>query len=113
MSAFIMGGLAGAAAVMLFQRNRRMFAMAGNLGQQVKSRMNGMKGEAIGKMLNMNIAGNAAEMLGFGGKENSRGREASGDETGGLEQVAHLAAQDSEVQRRVNEILEQSGQNRI
>lgn len=89
--------------------------MAGSLGHQVKSRMNDMKGEAIGKMMNMSFTGsNAADMLGLGGKENSRGRETSSDsKSGGLDQVAHLAAQDSEVQRRVNEILEQSGQHQI
>ncbi|CAM3777508.1 hypothetical protein COLU111180_07925 [Cohnella lubricantis] len=93
-SAFLLGGLAGAAAVIFIQRNKRMVSAVGNIGwSQVKSRVNGMKDEAIGKMWSKSFE--------------------SHDSAGGLDKVAHLAAQDSEVQRRVNEILEESGQNQI
>lgn len=114
LTTFVLGGLAGAAAVMLLQRNARMAAMAGNMGwSQIKSRMNGMKEEAVGKMLNMRIPGANGDAFGFGGKDRSRRDEEPRESAGGLDKVAHLAAQDSEVQRRVNEILEESGQHRI
>lgn len=113
MGSFLIGGLAGAAVVMMMQRNKRIAAMAGNMGQGFRNRMGSMKEDAIGRMLNMR----------FGDKDRSSAREASDAESredrshsssgGGLDTIAHLAAQDSGVQRQVNEILEQSGQHRI
>ncbi|WP_027093682.1 hypothetical protein [Cohnella thermotolerans] len=104
---FVVGGLAGIAMVMIMQRNKRMSAMAGSLGQNLMSRMGGMKEEAIGKMLNMRFTGRHSD------KESSRRSENGEAVSGGLDQVAHLASKDSEVQRRVNEILEQNGHHQI
>lgn len=93
-STFILGGLVGAAAVMIIQRNGRMASLAGNIGwNRIKTRMNGMKDDAIGKMWSSRFESHESE--------------------GGLDKVANLASQDSDVQRRVNEILEESGQHRI
>ncbi|MBB6674175.1 hypothetical protein [Cohnella nanjingensis] len=111
---FVMGGLAGAAVVLLMQRNGRMAAMAGQVGQRMKHRMSGMKEDAFGKMLNMSWSGSDRH----GGSDSHRGSDRhasnrSSSESGGLEQVAHLASQDAKVKREVNDILNQSGHDHI
>jgi len=115
---FLLGGLAGAALVMVMRRNGRLTAMAGSVGQQMRSRMGGMKEEAIGKMLNMRFGGSRNASSGESSRRDNRSGfakdSASGSaKDGGLDEIAHLASQDSEVQQRVNEILEQNGQHRI
>jgi hypothetical protein len=93
---FMLGGLAGAAVVLLMQqRNVKMAGMAGNLGQKIRQRMNGLKDDAIGKMLNMRPGS---------------GRRSS--ESGGLDKVSELAAQDANVRREVDSVLEESGRHR-
>ncbi|GIO11718.1 hypothetical protein J19TS2_12730 [Cohnella xylanilytica] len=109
---FVLGGLAGAALVMVMQRNGRLSAMAGSVGQQMRSRMGGMKEDAIGKMLNMRFGGSRSSS---GGDASASRRNNASDaaKSGGLDEIAHLASQDSEVQQQVNEILDQNGQHRI
>ncbi|MFC5403846.1 hypothetical protein [Cohnella soli] len=53
---FIIGGLAGAAVVMMVRRNRMMSAVAANVGGQLRQRMSDMKDDAIEKALNMKFA---------------------------------------------------------
>ncbi|MFC5467804.1 YtxH domain-containing protein [Cohnella suwonensis] len=53
---FVIGGLAGAAVVMMVRRNRIMSAVASNVGGQLRQRMSDMKDDAIEKALNMKFA---------------------------------------------------------
>lgn len=98
---FLIGSLAGAAAVMMIQRNSRVMAMAGMAGQTLKRKAGEMmKDEAFGRFFQSRTGRERdSEAKAF------RDRDASGMD--GLQQVAHLAAQDSEVKRNVNEILDE------
>ncbi|MBN2984343.1 MULTISPECIES: hypothetical protein [Cohnella] len=100
---FIVGGLAGAAVVMLMQRNGRMMAMAGTAGESLKRRAGEMKGEALGRLFSMGTGGER----GWSGKDQSRER----GENEGLGHVAKLASQDSEVKRQVDKILEENAKH--
>lgn len=53
---FVIGGLAGAAIVMMIQRNQRMSAAAANVGNNLKQRMSGMKDDAIEMAMNTKFA---------------------------------------------------------
>lgn len=104
LSAFIAGGLAGVAAVMLWQRNRKMMsAMAGTFGQQVKSRVNNMKGDAFGRMLNMSFSG---------GKDHSRREEASPLEDE-LKSIARMADSDGGHRRHSEDYADDRDRHRI
>lgn len=97
----VMGGLAGAAIVMMIQRNQMMSAVAAGVGQSLKQRMGGMKDDAIEKALNMKFA------------SSFNARKPSQADAGALDQVNKLIAQDPEVSKEVNSIMEQNGQHRI
>ncbi|MFD0670455.1 hypothetical protein [Cohnella sp. GCM10027633] len=104
---FVMGGLAGAAIVMLIQRNQMMSAVAASMGQSVKNRMSDVKDEMLGKALNMKFGG-------FSGRGSSdRSERASGSDEGDMSRVSLLASKDPEVTEQINAILEQNGQDRI
>lgn len=104
---FVMGGLAGAAIVMMIQRNQMMSAVAASMGHSVKSRINDMKGEMIGKAMNMKFGG-------FSGRAPSqRSEHDSGSEESDLSRVSLLASKDPQVTEQINAILEQNGQDRI
>jgi len=102
-----MGGLAGAALVMMCRRNGMLSLAAGQLG----SRMRGFKEESVGRMMNWRPGGE-----GDNWKKEHRDRESRDERkngsSSGLDQVARLASKDSDVQRHVNEILEQSEHHR-
>lgn len=99
---FVMGGLAGAAIVMMIQRNQMMSAVAASMGQSVKSRLNDVKNELVGRALNMKFDGFS-----------SKSASSSEKDEGGLSRVSQIASQDPEVTEQINAILEQNGQDRI
>ncbi|RED60483.1 hypothetical protein [Cohnella lupini] len=106
---FVMGGLAGAAVVMMIQRNQMMSAVAAGVGHNLKQRMNDVKGDAIEKALNMKFASSFKRAS---DGENKHERSSSSRE-GGLDEVEKLVAQDPGVSDEINSILEQNGQQRI
>lgn len=105
----VMGGLAGAAIVMMIQRNQMMSAVAAGVGQGMKRRMSNMKEDAIEKALNMKFASSFKRTLDNKPTE----QKSTQGHSGGLDEVEKLAYQDPQVTKDVNEILEQNGQNQI
>jgi len=97
---FVIGGLAGAAVVMMIQRNQKMSAITASVGSNLKQRMNGMKDDAIEKALNMKFASSFTRSK--DSASHSRGFSSS---EGELDDVKNLIAQDPEVSEQVNEIL--------
>ncbi|WP_276351721.1 hypothetical protein [Cohnella caldifontis] len=105
---FLLGGLAGAAVVMIM-RSQSMTAMSNGMGQMWKQRMNDMKENVLEKGMNVKFGSGAMQDM-FQMKGNAS-QSAAGSHTGGLEEVSRLASKDSEVKREVNEILHESGQH--
>ncbi|MFC5531714.1 hypothetical protein [Cohnella yongneupensis] len=106
---FVMGGLAGAAIVMMIQRNQMMSAVAASMGQNMKSRMNDMKDEMIGKALNMKFGGSAKRSS----SSSNHSEHAFDEDNEDLSKVSLLASKDPKVTEQINAILEQNGQDRI
>ncbi len=106
---FVMGSLAGAAIVMMIQRNQMMSAVAANVGENVKQRMSSMRDDAIEKALNMKFASSFKRAWDSARNESKY----SSSHDGGLDEVEKLAHRDAEVSREINSILEQNGQHRI
>jgi hypothetical protein len=105
----VLGGLAGAAIVMMIQRNQMMSSAAANMGQNMKRRMNNMKDDAIEKALNMKFASSFGRTSDMGQKSH----KSSQAHDGGLDQVEKLASQDPDVSKEINSILEQNRQHQI
>ncbi len=101
---FVLGGLAGAAVVMLMQ-NRTMVAVTNGFGQMFRQRMNQVKETAIEKGLNVKFNGGMFQGAGM--------KNASAHSAGGLDQVKHLASRDSHVKHEVNENLSENGQQQM
>ncbi|QTH44822.1 YtxH domain-containing protein [Cohnella sp. LGH] len=114
---FVMGGLAGAALAIWFQRNRNLTAAMATAGQNVKERMMGMKDDAVEKAMNMKFASSFRRLGAESGNEQHRhhtSRQASShsnldEEEGGMEQIRKLISQDPEVGKEVDAILGQNG----
>lgn len=102
---FVIGGLAGAALVMMIQRNQMMSAIASSMGQSVKNRAGNMKDEWIGRAM--------AKFGGTSFASSRRSDDAFRSEDDGLGKIGQLASQDPEVSKEINAILEQNGQDRI
>jgi hypothetical protein len=103
---FVIGGLAGAAIVMMIQRNQRMSAVAANVGNNLKQRMNDMKDDAIEMALNTKFASSfkrATEKIGQRIPSSSPHDEAFED----------LVAQDSETSSEIDSYTERSIHHRI
>jgi hypothetical protein len=105
----VIGGLAGAAIVMLIQRNQRMSAVAASVGHNLKHRMGEMKDDAIEKALNMKFASSFRRAS---DSTENRSNSSSSHE-GGLDKVEKLISHDPHVKSEINSILEQNGQHRI
>lgn len=106
---FVIGGLAGAAIVMMIQRNQMMSTLAAGIGQSMKQRANDVKENAIEKALNMKFASSFKRAT----NNTLNTNNASQSHTGGLEEVEKLAYQDPSVSKEINAILEQNGEQRI
>jgi hypothetical protein len=100
---FLLGGLAGAAVVMLM-RSRTMAAMSGGMGQMWKPSWSGMKENLLEKGLNVKFGSGSAS-----GSFQSK-NPSSPSNAGGLEEVGRLASKDPGVKHQVNEILHENGQ---
>jgi hypothetical protein len=105
----VIGGLAGAAIVMMIRRNQMMSNVAASVGQNLKSRMGEMKDDAIEKALNMKFASSFRKLSDSGRRVN----HSSSSHADGLDEVEKLVAQDPEVSSEINSILEENGQHRI
>lgn len=106
---FVIGGLAGAAIVMMIQRNQMMSAVAAGVGSSMKQRMSNMKDDAIEKALNMKFA-SSFNRFSNNGKSTVH---TSQKNDGGLAEVEKLAFQDPGVSKEINSILEQNGEQQI
>jgi hypothetical protein len=106
---FVIGGLAGAAIVMMIQRNQMMSAVAAGVGHSLKQRMSGMKEDAIEKALNMKFASSFKRPS----ESERNSRKSSTSDGAGLDQVEKLIAQDPEVSKEINSIMNLNGQHRI
>jgi Tfp pilus assembly protein PilV len=104
----VIGGLAGAAIVMMIQRNQRMSSAAANLGQNMMHRMNNMKDDAIEKAMNMKFASS----FGRASDNGQKSHKSFQAHDGGLDKVEELASQDPNVSKEINSILEQNRQHR-
>ena len=103
---FVMGGLAGAAIVMLIQRNQMMSAVTANVGTNLKRRMSDMKDDAIEKALNMKFASSFTRS-----KDSASHKSGFSSADRDLDDVKNLIAQDPKVSEQVNEILEHNSQH--
>jgi hypothetical protein len=106
---FVLGGLAGAAVVMMM-RNRTMTAMTGGIGQMLKQRVNDVKENALDKGMSVKFGGG---ILGALAKNGSSGGRNISPSSGGLEQVEHLASKDPKVKQEINEILNENSHQHI
>ncbi|BBI33168.1 hypothetical protein [Cohnella abietis] len=106
---FVMGGLAGAAVVMMIQRNQMMSAVAAGVGHNLKERMSGMKDNAIEKGLNMKFASSFKNATDNRSNTGSKSKQSSSSYESGLDEVEKLARQDPDVSDEINSILEQNG----
>ncbi|MDG0813135.1 hypothetical protein [Cohnella rhizosphaerae] len=61
MSAFVMGGIVGAALTVAIRRSPKWSVAAGMLGRELKNRSFGMKEGALGKMFDMRFNANHSE----------------------------------------------------
>ncbi|MBW5446671.1 hypothetical protein GE107_11425 [Cohnella sp. CFH 77786] len=104
---FVLGGLAGAAVVMLI-RNRTVNAAMNGIGEMLKHRMNEMKETAIDRGMNVKFGGGLLGLQTKNAFSAARNGSASSE---GLEQVEHLASKDPKVKHEINEILNQNGQH--
>jgi len=102
---FVIGGLAGAALVMMFRRNARMSAFASSVGDNVKHRMSDWKDEAIDKALHMKFMGNGSRRGGGGDSRSDRSFRSSSSDEGGLDAIKDLISQDPAVGKEVDAIL--------
>lgn len=107
LGSFVIGGLAGAAVVMMIRRNERMSAVAATVGRELKRRVNGMKDDAVGKAINMKFASSVRRTDGDG-----RAKSASSKEED-LETVKHLISQDPEASKAIHSILEENEHRRL
>ncbi|KIL34861.1 hypothetical protein SD71_17830 [Cohnella kolymensis] len=107
---FVWGGLAGAAVVMLLQRNNRMSAITSGVGQNMSKGIGGMTDNVIEKALNMKFTGGSANSSNNGRNKSKSSRSPSHTED--LEDVKKLASKDPSVAHEVNSILEQNGEQR-
>ncbi|WP_373229756.1 hypothetical protein [Cohnella sp.] len=106
---FVIGGIAGAAIVMMIQRNQMMSTLVAGLGNNVMQRMNNVKDDAIEKALNMKFASSFTRLSDIG-KSTPKMTQSHNK---GLEEVEKLAYQDPSVSKEINSILEQNGEQRI
>ncbi|RKP57085.1 hypothetical protein D7Z26_03625 [Cohnella endophytica] len=114
LGAFIIGGLAGAAVVMVMRRNRMMSAVASGVGSNLKRRMSGMKDDAIEKALNMKFASSFKRASDNDRHSAASESTASADNrSGGLDDVKNFVARDPQLNEQVNKILEENGEHRI
>lgn len=108
---FVMGGLAGAAIVMMIQRNQMMSAVAASMGQSMKSRMNNVKDDMLSKAIGSKFANNL--MTRSSASSSKRSEQDTTSEHADMSQVSLLASKDPAVSEQINAILEQNGQDRI
>jgi len=111
-SAFVLGGIAGAATVMLL-RKQSMASMAGGMSQMMKS-WSGSKRDSQGKALSLLFGGKSGDWAGTTASTSGH----SGDKThasgeSGIEQIAHIASKDDSVKKEINEILEENEEPQI
>jgi hypothetical protein len=104
---FVIGGLAGAAVVMMIQRNQMLSTVAAGIGQSVKRRMSDMKEDAIEKTLHMKFA----KSFNRSAENSQSSNKSSLTNESSLADVEKLAFQDPHVSKEINEILEQNGQH--
>lgn len=101
---FVMGGLAGAALVMLM-KNQTVTSITSGINQLVKQRAN--KAASNAKLQGLKLAfGNADAAA-------DDSASASGHSAGGIEQVKQLAAKDAQVKEETNRILQQNNESTI
>lgn len=104
---FVMGGLAGAAIVMMLQRNNKMSAITSGLGQNLTKGMNGMTDNIIEKALNMKFTGSSANSSDSRHQnKSSHSRSRSED----LSEAKKIASKDPDVAHEINSILSENGQ---
>lgn len=115
LGAFLLGGIAGAAAVMLI-RKQSMASMAGGVSRMMKS-WNGSKRDTQGKALSLLFGrgGEAAADSGQSGHSASHAKtsQAPEAEESGIGQIAQIVSEDEGVKKEINEILEQNDQPRL
>jgi len=99
--AFIIGGIAGAATVMLL-RKQSVNAMVGGVSQMLKT---GKAGQIFGQGLNFRF-GNRDSSSPESRQSSEHSEESNG--SGAYEQLSNMVSNDEQVQKEVNEILKQN-----
>ncbi|WP_239614101.1 hypothetical protein [Cohnella mopanensis] len=106
---FVMGGLAGAAIVMMIQRNPRMSAVAANVGNNLKHRMYNMKDDAMGMAKNTKFASSFMRST----DKSKPGFSSTSSPDRGMDNVGKSASRDSEIRAEIDSFMEDSEQHRI
>lgn len=112
LSAFVLGGIAGAAAVMLL-RKQSLASMAGGLSQMMKDRSSGSMKGTQGKALSLLFGSGGSETGTAKGGHAASKQHASEEEDSGIEEIVRIASEDEGVKKEINEILKQSEQPQI
>jgi hypothetical protein len=126
---FVMGGLAGAAVVMMMRRNQNMSSITNGMGQMMKQRMNDVKENVIQRGIDLKFSNGS---MGSSSNKNSKSSNSSNSnnssnnnnnsnkqsasfksKTDGLDKVEDIASRDPHVKHEINDILEENGQHRI
>lgn len=113
MSAFVMGGIVGAALTVAIRRSPKWSVAAGMLGRELKNRSFGMKEGALGKMFDMRFNANHSERRDDSDREGFMQPASKKSGSDSLGELAGIVAKDPGVREDVNEILAESGQHRI
>lgn len=107
LGAFIIGGLAGAAVVMLL-RNQSVTAMTGGVSQMLKS-SSGKAGKALMQGLNVRF-GDRASSSSSQTQTSADHQAASSGDSESFEQLKNIVSKDEQLKKDVNDIFEQNKQ---
>ena len=105
--AFLLGGIAGAAAAMLL-RKQSLASMAGGMSRMMKSRGGSSAWDSRGKAISL-LFGGGGEAASKSGQSESHSEAPDAGESG-MEHIARIVSKDEGVKKEINEILEQNGQ---
>lgn len=111
LGAFVLGGIAGAAAVMLL-RKQSFASMAGGMSQMMKSWGGSSMRDSQGKALSLLFGSGGGAAATKSGQSASKPQASHGEESG-IEQIARIASKDESVKKEINEILEQNEQPQL
>lgn len=111
LSAFVLGGIAGAATVMLL-RKQSFASVAGGMSRMMKTWGGESDRNSKGKALSLMFGSGSHSSAANSGQSGEK-TQSTGEEGAGIEKIARMASEDESVKNEINEILEQNEQPQI